>query len=1396
MMRKLLLLQIFLWPSLLLAQPKYRFEQLPADIGLPHSAVNCMVQDSRGVLWVGTWSGLMRYDGYRVKIYHQEPGNAHGLQSDQVTALIEDREHRLWVGTVNAGFHCFDRATEQFRNYRFNADDANSLSDNDVWGLFEDSKGYIWVGTKNGLNRFDPKTGNFLRIFSTVSGKNKYSADYIYSICETSDGSIWSATTRGLNRIQFTSRDQYSLQHYELDPSAPDTELGNFIYRIRPARQEANTLWVASKAGLWKVKFSDSDRNYLKIAAAHRTDPANRASLSHNIVSDFFEDKNGALWVATYHGLNLLDPKTGQFRRFLAQPNEPFSLNNDFVRCLYRDRTGILWIGTDKGLNKLNLRSKPFHSVRLDKFGSAAGSVVTGISNGTTPGVLWVSTIGGLHRFDARQQLPTPVHYTLQPPQLADFANFTTNVWRDAAGWLWITTQGAGLLRIHENALPPGGGRVTGLEQWVNDGGKSFLNDNYVMQVYDSGEERLWFGLWDGGLELYNRNTRTIRHFQAIGELNLMAFPNVALAETREGNRNFLWVGTRGNGLLKLAIDPADNSLRFEQHFHFIPGQKGCLSNDKVNMLLVDSKGWLWVCTSAGLDVLEPGSAQFRTFSQSDGLPNLVIQGVAEDASGQFWVSTQTGIAHLVWTRDTSKAKIRTFDLFDGLQDNFFSSNCALHLPDNRLAFGGAEGLSLFAPGEIRTDSVPPLTIVSDFLLFNKPVPIGKMENGREVLTQSITETNEIQLKYWENVLSFEFAALHFAEPKKNRFAYKLEGFDQDWVYTSAEKRFAHYTNLPYRDFIFWVKSANGDDVWGEPTAIKVCVAPPFWLTWWAYCIYGILFVVLIYGVWRITHLRAEFRNRLALERVEREKLEEVNQLKLQFFTNISHELRTPMTLIVTPLEQMLRESSANRALQKTLSLMHQNAGKMLTMISQLLDFRKSEAGLMQVRAEKIDLVGFMREIALSFKPLAQEHAVDLKFEPENESIVLWFDPDQMEKVFFNLFSNALKFTPDGGVVRVVLAEIPDKNSVEISVSDTGPGIAPQELERIFDPFHQGTQQPGRPIFGGTGIGLSLAKAIVEQHSGSIRAANIESGGAAFIINLPLGDAHFSPEQRVEPGLEHTRNQAFLSADTDVHSGTAPATTAKPTKRRHILLVEDNADIRSYLREHLEHEYKISEASNGVEALTVALEHAPDLVLTDISMPEMDGIDLCRRLKTDVHTSHIPVVLLTARTSLIHKMDGLETGADDYLTKPFNLHLLMLRIRNLIEIREKLRDKFSKSFDLSPSGVTVTSLDEEFLQRLIQVVEAHMDENEFSIDDLAREIAMSRIQLYRKLKALTGTTPNNFIRSIRLKRAAQLLSTGQFNVSEVAYKVGFTDLKYFRERFREHFGIVPSEYGE
>lgn len=1379
-----------LWVQALQAQqPLYLFEQLPTEIGLTHGIINCFWQDHRGFLWFGTWSGLGRYDGYEVKIYRPKSGHNNGLHSDQITAIVEDQNQQLWIGTVNAGFYRFDREKELFINFRHDPTNANSLSNNDVWSLFADSKGFIWVGTEKGINRFDPRTNTFLNILVLDNVKNGHAADYIYSICETPDGSIWYTTNRGLNRIKFETAYRYHLEHYQLNTPLPNGfSLDDFIYKVRPSKNLKNTIWLGTKAGLKKVTYHTTDLNSLQIKS-YSANPADPQGLSHNVISDIWEEDNGNVWIGTFNGLNLFDPKTEKFRRFVSQPYEAYSLSNNWVYELYQDHSGILWIGTGKGINKLNLRNKPFHSIRLERGARSTNSTVTAFCQGNQHNQIWVGTNGGLNKlyFDGHNN--NVQHYTLAPKYLADFANFTTGVSLDSDGWIWISTQGAGVLRVREKDIPSKGGKLTHLEQFT----KGKLNDDYVIYMHDAGSNRIWFGLWDGGIDLYNKKTGVVHHFQTVDEISLTAFPNVNIIESKEGNNIILWVGTRGNGVMKLSYDVYNNKLHLEKHYKYNANKKGALSNDKINSLFLDSQQRLWVSTGEGLSVLNAQTNNFHTFTQNDGLPDNTIQTVLEDAQGTIWVSTTNGIANMKW--QNGKWQIRNYDVLDGLQDNFFNNNCGLRMPSGLLSFGGVEGLNIFAPKQICIDSTPPMTAFSDFMLFNKSVPIGKMQNGRTILNNYITETNHIILNHRENVLSFEFASLHFAEPKKNKFAYKLEGFDPDWVYTDSEKRYAHYTNLPYRDFIFKVKSANGDGIWSKPISLRVTIKPPFWLTWWAFTVYAALFVALLYVGWWVTHMRATFRSRLALEQIEREKLEEVNQVKLQFFTNISHELRTPLTLIISPLEQLVREKSNDRALLRVLSMMHQNAGKLLTMINQLLDFRKSEAGLMKIRAEKTNLTFFIKEIILSFKAFAREHQIELKFYSENEEIVAWIDRDQIEKAMFNLLSNAFKFTPDGGIVEVKILENIEKEQVIILVSDSGQGIESAQLDKIFAPFHQGDNQPQQAIFSGTGIGLALVKTIMDQHHGEVNVASEPGNGAIFSLVLRTGYAHFKPEEIAAEPIKSAFAEQFVlheSSEAVVHEDDQDAHSQQT--KPHLLIVEDNADIRIYLKENLRTDYDVTEAADGIEALEKARETPPDLILSDITMPRMDGIEFCRHIKRDILTSHIPVVLLTARTSMVYKIDGLETGADDYITKPFSMQLLKVRIKNLIHIRTTLREKFGKTFDLAPSAVTVTSLDEEFLQHILDIVEQHLDDNDFSIDCLAKKMTMSRMQLYRKVKALTNEAPNTLIRTIRLKRAAQLLATHQYNISEVAYKVGFSDLKYFRERFKEQFGVIPSAY--
>ncbi len=1406
--KKFLLPTFFAWafPLWMCAQtPAYRFDKFPSDIALSHNFITSILQDDRGFLWLGTWSGLMKYDGYNVKQYKQEPGDINGLESNKITTLFEDSKKQLWVGTRNSGLYLYDRASDRFIQFGHNPEDMNSLSNNNVWAIFEDRFGDYWIGTEKGLNLFKPKTRQFIHFTHSANDNRSLSFDFVYSICETPDGSLWIGTEEGLNRLirkESGEPDYFIRYSLATDNTLPQSDVytsHNYIYKVRPVGGEPLSIWVGTKAGLKKLTYDNGSLGQLHIQT-YLHDESNTSSLSHNFVTDMWEWEKDELWVASFNGLNLMDRKTGRFRRFIADGKHPDILNNNSIKALLCDRSGNLWIGTEGGLNKLNLSAKPFVTIQPDISENSNNHVITTIINSSDGKGLWLGTRGSGLNYLPLAQGGMPRHFTLRVPYAGETAGFISDMLLDREGWLWITTLGAGLIKARESEVLAGGLEVLNLIQYSVGAGLDKLGDEHLMTLAQSASGDIWLGGWDTGLARYSKKENRFTQYKTTSDfrIDLEASPNVRLLETMENKIPVLWVGTRGGGLLKLRHDKAKDLLDLLAHYEYKADSAGGLSNNFINCLFVDSRNRFWVGTENGLNLFFPETGTFGRFLEKDGLANGIIQSIQEDDLGRLWLSTQKGITLFSEKSDGSGMEIKNFDALDGLQDNFFNDDAACATRSGDLVFGGVRGLSLFSPGQIRPDTIGPKVAITDFRLFNKSIPIGKLPNGRVILEKNIAETSRIVLTHRDNVLSFEYVGLHFSEPQKIRYAHKLEGFDPDWVYTDATQRIAHYTNLPYDDFTFLVKAANGDGYWSEPVELLLTVKPPFWLTGWAYFIYALLFIGLLFGVRKITKMRAEFTHSLQLERVERDKLEEVNRMKVQFFTNISHELRTPLTLIISPLEQLIKEQSVEKPLHSTFTRMHNNAIRLLTMINQLLDIRKSEEALMKLRVAEGNIVKFANEIVLSFKGLARQRNIDLSFYPEKEEIRLWYDRDQLEKVLYNLLSNAVKFTHEEGRIEVGVWENAASKTALIHFKDNGPGIPQDQLTRIFDRFYQVEKNQEWPGKGGTGIGLALAKSIVDAHHSKIWVESEEGAGATFFVELPLGEAHFSEEEKIAgfQDSESITNYILpLSQGEELLDLTSPEPAEK--NKGHLLtllIVEDNADIRAFLSENLRASYEIQEAEDGLEGYEKALAYSPDLVLADISMPRMDGIEMCGKIKSDIQTSHIPVILLTARTSLIFKIDGLETGADDYITKPFNMRLLATRIKNLIDSRAKLKEKFAKNFDLSPSGIVLNSLDEQFLSQIKFVVEKHIDDSEFSVEQLASALFMSRMQLYRKLKALTGKSPNTIIRTIRLKRAAQLLETGQYNVSDVTYLVGYNDLKTFREQFKKEFGVSPSEY--
>ena len=1293
----------------------FKFEKLPQEIGFFNTGVNDILEDHRGFLWMATWSGLAKYDGYSVKMYRQQPGNTNGLKSNKITQLFEDSKGNLWIGTTYTGFYRYDRAQDSFIQYCRNPEDMNSLSNDNVWAIHEDREGQLWIGTERGLNRFNPNTGNFVHYENSPTDSRSLSHNFIYSIGQTNDGSLWIGTEEGLNRLIRKGKEEYFIR-YELAPEGiPQDEYlpHNFIYKIVPSGYDPHTLWLCTSIGLKKFSFSTTDFNYYDFRFYGHNSNAPQG-LSHPFISDVLEHGPNRVWVATYNGLNLLNSKAGVGQRFTSNINDLYSLNNNLVKSLSKDRTGNLWIGMDKGVNKLDLNINAFHSIHLDATDNTKNSVHC-ILPASSSNKIWTGTRGGgvsLMSIHENGSIAYPVkNYRFEGLKMPELGSFIIDLLLDQKGQLWVATDGAGLIRADEQKMLSEAPLVQHYHQYTK---QNHLSDDYIMSLMQSSSGYIWLGYWDKGLDRYDPSTGIFHHYIVPKDhsVNFQEFPVVHFEETIEEEQEFLWVGTRGGGVYKLLFDPLSNNLILKEHYVADNNEPGSLSNNSVNAFMIDRQGRLWIGTDSGLNVLDNNSGKFTSFYEHDGLKNAIIQSIIEDGAGNIWVSTQQGVSYLDFSGE--KVSVKNFDAFDGLQDNFFNDDAAAVSSDGHLIFGGINGLSLFQPDDIKPDTIPPKIAITDFRLFNRSVPIGELENGRVVLSKSITETQQLELTHRDNVISFEYTGMHFGEPKKIQYAYQLEGFDSDWVYTDASQRLAHYTNLPYEKFTFKVKAANGDGYWSEPVELELFIQPPFWLTGWAYAIYALIIAGLIYLGLRITKLRAEFRHSLELERVEREKLEEVNRLKLQFFTNISHELRTPLTLIISPLEQLL-QNPKERKLHQLFTRMHYNAKRLLTMINQLLDIRKSEAGLMKLHVSEGDIVEFCKEITASFRNLAKQRDIKLHFSAQQECITAWFDHDQLEKVLFNLLSNAFKFTKDGGEVSV---SIRNSEPIEILVSDTGVGIPKGQLESIFERFYQVENSKEWARKSGTGIGLSLAKMIIEKHHGKIKVESREGEGTTFFISLQTGKGHFSeadllPAQEATPGLPEFTLPEPPSEIPQVAEVVAGSLENGSADRPLILIVDDNPDIRAYLRENLEPEFRISEAGDGKEGLEKALDEPPALIVADIAMPRMDGIELCGKVKSNINTSHVPVILLTARTSLVFRVDGLETGADDYVTKPFHMRLLAARIRNLINNRKMLQEHFAKNYDLSPSEIQLNSLDEQLLAQIKLVVERHIDDSDF-----------------------------------------------------------------------------------
>ncbi|MCB0304751.1 MAG: response regulator [Calditrichaeota bacterium] len=1415
---KLVIILIFHFTFYLFSQEERKFERIGTEDGLAGSHVYDMIQDHRGFLWFATSDGLQRYDGYNFKTYRHLPFDATSISYNEAFKLFEDHLGTLWVGTNGRGLNRFDRENETFIEYKHSWEDPKSNPGIIINSIFEDRKNKLWIGATGTpvgvLNCYDRETDRLVS-YRPESGKpGDLPSSRIRVFFEDAEGYLWIGTAReGIYRFNPEAGTFSTFTHKLQDTNSIS---GNFIETFYEDRN--GTLWVGTRYnGL--NKYNRESETFTRYK--HRSADSN--SLSDDYVRTILEDKHGSFWVGTDFGLNIFDRKKNRFYRYYHDQEDEHSLSQNRVYKIIEDRSGIIWINTNKGVCKYDPGRTRFRSYQVypDAPSPEYHKVPAfGETIADTARILWIGSRRGLYQF---QPHSGEVKKYQDNAQLEKVLNdYKINVILCDENLVWLGTEGAGLIQLDLN--------FHDFIQFQHDpADRNSLNSNFVLSMLKDRQGDLWVGTYEG-LHRFDNNTGKFSRvsYDQADSSQPVRYSTVDLLEDRFGR---IWAAVRPMGLY----------LRPEQDGSFInfgsdPGNPNSLGSNFVFSLVEDpdtTSFILWIGTKPGLVrfELKPGAddsndrtvsekplspehyeANFINYTVKDGLINDVISGVLPDKHGNLWMSSNQGI--IQFQRDagikTGDLIFRNYGFADGVRSDEFIRNACFISSDNEFYFGGLGGFTVFHPDSIQYNLyIPPLvfTQLTHYQVEN--------EKTREISVPGIDVKSEVEFDYRNVFLKIEFAALSYRNPNKNQYAFMLEGLSNNWI-SLGNKHDVTLPGLEPGEYTLRVKGANNDGVWNEKdTSLKITIHPPWWRTTWAYTLYLILTVGLFAAFYRYEMNRRELKHRLELEQVEAEKFQEMDRMKSRFFANISHEFRTPLTLMIGPVEQMLSgEFCGNVKAQYHMIL--RNGNRLLHLISQLLDISKLEAGRMKLQACESDIVDFLKKIVSAFESLARQKDIQLHCYVSNTPHKVYVDHDKLEKIMNNLLSNACKFTAEGGTINVSVnfpGDVPSQsgfekagaalqNYIEITVQDSGIGIAEERLPYIFDRFYQVDDSPTRTQEG-SGIGLALTRELVALHYGDIFVESKPGQGTTFTVRLPLGKTHLKAEEITEDisdlGLGVADSSivdhddpgqvlGFRISDKDGES------EIRNPKSEIVLIVEDNADMRAYLKESLKTSYKILEARDGEAGLKKAVKTMPDLIISDVMMPVMNGYEMCRRLKQDERTSHIPIILLTARSDIDSRIEGLETGADDYLAKPFKVQELRIRVLNLIEIRRKLWEKFSQKIVVEPREITRNSMDTRFLERVISSIEAHLDEPDFETKALAAELGLSRSHLNRKLRALTGQSTHEFIRTLRLNRAAQLLEKRTGNVSEIAYEVGFNSPSHFTQAFREKFGMTPTRY--
>lgn len=1317
------------------------FSYISINEGLSQSTVFSIDQDKRGNMWFATYDGVNKYDGYAFTVYQHNEDDPNSIANDISRIVKTDSQGRVWIGTRD-GLSRYDEEKDIFQNF-FYEKNGKHLQVN---GIEEISPEQLLISTPEGLIMFDIKESKFIDdSFSTAMHKT------IASTLYRQDDQIYIGTsTDGLYTYSITQKT------FEKVIPILGTKQIQAILQQSPTR-----IWVATEgAGLFLINPKTKEiKNYLH-------SPSNPKSISSNYIRSLAMDSQNRLWIGTFNDLNIYHEGTDSFASYSSNPVENGSLSQRSVRSIFMDSQGGMWLGTYfGGLNYYHPIRNRFKNIRNIPYkNSLSDNVVSCIVEDKDKN-LWIGTNdGGLNLYNPITQRFTS--YTLQEDESARGigSNNIKAVYVDEKKSLvYIGTHAGGLSILHRNS---------GQVENFNQRNSQLVNEN-VYAILPDGEGNLWLGTLSA---LVRFNPEQLSFTTIEKEKDGTPVVSKQITTLFRDSHKRLWIGgeeglsvfkQEGLDIQKASILPVSNVTKLF-----------------TNCIYEASNGVIWVGTREGFYCFNEKDKQIKRYNTTNGLPNNVVYGILEDSFGRLWLSTNRGISCF----NPETKKFRNFTESDGLQSNQFNTASYCRTSVGQMYFGGINGITTFRPELLLDNPYTPPVVITKLQLFNKVV---RPDDETGILTKNISETKSITLKSWQTAFSIEFVVSNYISGQHNTFAYKLEGYDKEWYYLT-DSRTVSYSNLPQGTYQFLVKAANSDGKWNPiPTALEIIVLPIWYKTWWALLIFFATFAGFITFVFRFFWMRKSMEAQLEIERRDKEHQEEINQMKMRFFINISHELRTPLTLILTPLQEIINKIS-DRWTRNQLEYIQRNANRLLHLVNQLMDYRRAELGVFELKAKKGNAHQLIQDNFLFYDKLARHKKITYTLHSELEDKEVLFDANYLELIVNNLLSNAFKYTESGQSITVTLKE--ENGWLLLQVSDTGIGIPINKQGKIFERFYQIESEHV-----GSGIGLSLVQRLIELHHGRIELDSEENKGSTFSVYLPQDLSVYKPselasndEQNEEEQVYSTNSKAMYFIDTEKVENESVESGDK--KRGTILIVEDNNEIRRYLSNGLADLFNTLEAGNGEEALEKLKDNEVDVIVTDVMMPVMDGIKLCKNVKQNIRTCHIPVIILSAKTDIKDQMEGLQMGADDYIPKPFSLAILTTKIQNMMRTRRRMLDKYAKSLEVEPEKITFNAMDEALLKRAMAIVEKNMDNIEFSTDEFAREMNMSRSNLHLKLKAITGESTIDFIRKIRFNEAAKLLKDGRYTVAEVSTMVGFNTPSYFATSFKKYFGCLPTEY--